>query len=388
MRVLVAHAYYRQRGGEDAVFEDEAQMLEAHGHDVARFTVRNDDLDESRPLTTAVRVVWNRGAVRDVREMIRASDPEVAHFHNTFPGLSPAVLAAAHAEGLPVVMTLHNYRLLCANALLFRNGRPCEDCVGRHVAWPAIHHRCYRESRAATTTVAAMLATHRLLRTWDRNVDAFVTPTEFARRKLVEAGLPAAKVVAKPNFVAPDPGVGPGHGGYAAFVGRLSPEKGISMMLRAWEPLGRLLPLRIAGDGPLAPEVEAAAARLPGVSWLGRLTADEVAELVADAQVLVLPSEWYETFGRVAIEAFACGTPVLASRLGAMAELVEHRRTGMLFEPGSAPALRSAVEEFLGFPEEVVAAMRAEARRKYESRYTAEVNYEILAGIYAGLGVT
>jgi len=226
-----------------------------------------------------------------------------------------------------------------------------------------------------------MRGLHQRWDTWRRTVDAYFTLTEFARRKFIEAGLPADRIAVKPNFLAADPGVAEGGGGYAIFVGRLSAEKGLATLLAAWERLAGRMTLKIVGDGPLRAEVQAAALRTPGIEWLGYRPSGEVLDLIGGAAVLVMPSIWYETFGRTIIEAFAKGTPVIASRLGAMAELVDAGRTGLLFEPGSAADLAACVDRLLADPEQCE-RLRLEARREYEARYTAAANYRQLMAVY------
>jgi glycosyltransferase involved in cell wall biosynthesis len=381
VRVLVAHNYYREPGGEDEVYAGEARMLEQHGHHVVRYAVHNDSLRDISKLTLASRTIWSRQAQRELRTVMRRERPHVAHFHNTLPLISPAGYYSASGEGIPVVQTLHNYRLVCPSALLYRSGARCGDCVGKPFAFPGIVHRCYRGSAAATAVVATMTAVHRLLGTWSHRVALYITPTHFARRILLGAGLPSEKVVVKPHFVDPDPGMGRGAGGYALFVGRLSAGKGIETLLAAWSILGRSIPLRVVGDGPLGPEVARAARLVPGVEWLGRRTAPEVLELLRDAVVLVCPSEWYETFGRVIIEAFAAGTPVVGADIGAIAELVQDGRTGLLFRPGDVEDLAAKVQSLLDDPR-AGSEWRAASRREFEDKYTAESNYVSLTGIY------
>jgi glycosyltransferase involved in cell wall biosynthesis len=302
------------------------------------------------------------------------------HVHNTLPLASPSVHYAASAERIPVIQTLHNYRLLCPNALLLRNNQPCTSCVG---AAPvrAIQHACYRGSRTATAAVAAMLTVHRAAGTWHRTIDTFIATTEFARRMFVAGGLPPDRIVVKPHSVDPDPGPGTGQGGYALYVGRLSQEKGIDTLLAAWSRLGGLVRLVIVGDGPLAPIVAAAAARIPGVTWLGRRERGEVQQLMADAATLVFPSIAFETFGQVVAEAYAAGTPVIASSGGAAAELVSPGSTGLLVRPGNADDLADAVRGLLCDPA-AAAAMRHGARAAYESRFTSAANYHALMDIY------
>jgi glycosyltransferase involved in cell wall biosynthesis len=379
MRILKLHTHYQQPGGEDGVFGAEVGLLRDKGHTVVALTFHNKQLEDAPLLWRAAVTLWNREAYSRVREAIRLHRPDILHVHNTFPLASPAVIHAAKAEGVPVVMTLHNYRLLCVNAFLFRQGQVCEACLGR-LPWRGALYGCYRESRAASAVVAGMITLHRALGTWNL-VDRFIALTEFARQKFIEGGFPPKKISVKPNFVHPDPGPGEGRGGYALFVGRLSPEKGLGTLLMAWERLGGKVPLKIVGDGPLAPEVQEAQKRIPGVEWLGRKAPEEVYALMGEAAFLVFPSEWYETFGRVAIEAFAKGTPVLAAHIGAVGEVTEDGRTGLNFRPGDPEDLAAKVEWLLAHPNEL-ARMRKEARAEYEAKYTAEQNYAQLMAIY------
>jgi glycosyltransferase involved in cell wall biosynthesis len=376
---LSLHTFYQQAGGEDAVFRGEVVLLQERGHEVLELTFDNRDLENLPPWRQAGLTLWNQEAYRRVREAIREHRPDLLHVHNTFPLASPAVIHAAKAERVPVVMTLHNYRLLCVNALFFRRGRVCEDCLGG-LPWHGVFHGCYRDSRPASAVVAAMLTLHRALGTWNM-VDRFIALTEFARQKFIEGGFPPEKISVKPNFVHPDPGPGEGRGGYALFVGRLSPEKGLGTLLMAWERLGGKAPLKIVGDGPLAPEVQEAQKRIPGVEWLGRKAPEEVYALMGEASFLVFPSEWYEGFPKVLAEAFAKGLPVLASALGSQGSIVDHGRTGLHFRPGDPEDLAAKVEWLLAHPNEL-ARMRKEARAEYEAKYTAEQNYAQLIAIY------
>ena len=380
MKVSLLHTYYQLSGGEDKVFEAELSLLRERGHRVNILAFHNDAMERFPPWRQGMLTIWNREAYRRLRKALSDIKPEVVHIHNTFPLASPAVLHAAKAEGVPVVMTLHNYRLLCANALFFRNGQVCEDCLGRS-PWRSVVHGCYRGSRAATAVVSTMLTVHRWLGTWTQKVDMYIALTEFARQKFIEGGLPADKIAVKPNFVHPDPGPGEGRGGFALFVGRLSPEKGLDTLLAAWEQLQGRAPLKIVGDGPLASEVAAAVQRLEGVEWLGRKPREEVLDLMKQASFLVMPSKVYENFPMTIAEVFATGLPVVASNLGAMATLIDNERTGLHFQPGNPEDLAAKIEWLLSHPE-ALARMRKEARAEYEAKYTAERNYQMLMGIY------
>jgi glycosyltransferase involved in cell wall biosynthesis len=381
MKILVAHNFYQQPGGEDHSFAAEVALLQSHGHEVIQHRVHNDSIDGMNRLRLASRTIWNQSSYRDVQKMIRTHRPQIVHFNNTFPLISPAAYYAARAERVGVVQTLHNFRLLCPNALFFRDGRVCEDCLGRLIPWPAILHKCYRGSRSASTAVASMLAVHRVLGTWQKSVEVYIALTEFSRQKFIAGGLPRAKIVVKPHFVHPDPGPGGGTGDYGLFVGRLSEEKGLQTILGAWRNLNGSVPLKIVGDGPMAATLKEVAAKNRSLQWLGYRSAVALDALMGEAMFLVCPSQCYETFGRVIIEAFAKGTPVVASNLGAMAELVDEGRTGLLFEPGNSIDLGLKVRRLAANPLQL-ARMRQAARQEYELKYTAESNYSTLMGIY------
>jgi glycosyltransferase involved in cell wall biosynthesis len=380
MRILAVHNNYRLPGGEEQIFAAEAALLEAHGHDVFRYTLDNDDISTVNPFQLAKNTIWNSTVYRDLRSLIRHNQPQIAHFHNTFPLISPAAYYAARDEGVAVIQTLHNYRLLCPNALFFREGRVCEDCLGRVLPWPGIVHGCYRGNRRDSAMVAATTSFHTSIGTWTKAVDRFIVISQFAMHKFIQGGLPADKLVLKPNFLYPVPAPGEGKGGYAVYVGRLSIEKGLGVLLAAWRQLDRPFPLKILGDGPMADLVTQAAAELPEIEWLGRRPSAEVYDIVGNAAFLVFPSEWYETFGQVAIEAFAKGTPVIASNIGAIPELV-NAQSGLLFQPGDPADLAAKIDGLLAQPQEL-ARLRLTARAEFEAKYTADINYHQLLTIY------
>lgn len=375
MRILSVHNRYLIGGGEDNSTDAENALLERHGHTVERHIEDNERIAELGMVRTAARTVWSQESYRAVRQVLRKGHFDVVSCQNTFPLLSPSVYYAAQAERVPVVQTLRNYRLLCANAYFFRDEKACESCMGKLFPWPGVQHACYRDSKAGSLVLATMLATHRIMRTYHEQVDLYVALTEFGRRKFIEGGLPAAKITVKPNFVDPDPGPGQGEGGYLLFVGRLSEEKGLSTLLAAWRSLLSPVPLKIAGEGPLQGFVEQAVRENPNVEYLGRRSGPEILELMGRAKALVFPSQWYEGLPRTIIEAFAKGTPVIATRLGAMETLVDHGRTGLHFAPGDAADLRSQVEWLLEHPA-AREAMRRAARRAFETQFTAEANYQ------------
>lgn len=381
MRVLSIHNRYQIRGGEDESREAEERLLREMGNIVEVYEENNDRLATINSVELALKTVWSKEAYQTVKQRLKKQPHDIVHVQNFFPLISPSVHYAAKSEGVPVVQTLRNYRLLCPNGLFFRDGRTCEDCLGKAVPLAGVWHGCYRESQAASGCVAAMLTVHRAMQTWMKMVDVYIALTEFARQKFIQAGFPPEKIVVKPNFVHPDPKPGEGRGGYALYVGRLSVEKGLDTLLAAWEQLGKQLPLKIVGDGPLADRVVEATKRLDSVEWLGRRSVQEVYELMGEATVVIFPSKWYETFGRVAVEAFAKGTPAIAANIGAIAELIEHGRTGLHFQPGNAEDLATQVEWALTHKSEL-AQMRYQARTEFENKYTAQENYRRLMEIY------
>ena len=381
MNILIAHNYYQLSGGEDLCVAAERNLLEAHNHRVFGYTRRNDEVRGISRLALLSSTLWGQMSRRTVCNIVQDHAVEVTHFHNTFPLISPAAYYGAREAGAAVAQTLHNYRLLCPNALFFRDGQVCEDCLGKAVPWPSLIHRCYRHSLGATVTTAAMLSIHHALRTWTEKVDVYIALTEFARDKFVQGGLPADRILVKPNFLMHDPGCGDGRGQYALFVGRLSPEKGLDTLLAAWDRLGRNVPLKVVGDGPLAPRVAEAASRLTGVEYLGSLPKQDVLSLMKRALFLAFSSLCYEGFPNVIVEAYASGLPVLASNIGSMSSLIEHGRTGLHFRPGDPDDLARQVEWGLAHPREMT-RMRREARAEYLSKYTAERNYEMLMEIY------
>ena len=382
MRILFVHNRYQQAGGEDSVVQAEIELLRSRGHQVTLFEENNDGIvGLINAASTAVESVYSFPAARAVGHRIDSFRPDIVHVHNFFPRISPSVHYACSDKKVPVVQTLHNYRLLCPSATFMRNGAVCEDCLGKAIPLPAVKNSCYHSSKLATAAVANMLAIHRGLHTWSRKVSRFIALTDFARNKFIAGGLPGDRIVIKPNFVNLDNGVGAGAGGYALFVGRLSEEKGIATLLEAWKRIHGHVRLKIAGDGPLAPLVRAAVSTTPGVEWLGACTRGEVSRLMADAAFLVFPSIWYETFGMSIIEGLSAGLPVLASRLGAMAELISDGQTGRLFAAGSSDDLAAAIDWALANPE-ALKSMRLKARREFEEKYTAESNYVQLIEIY------
>ena len=383
--MLSLHCYYREPGGEDTVFEAEAALLAARGHDVETFVRRNADLAVGtlgERAGAAATTIWARRTAAELTTAITGFRPDVVHVHNTFQQLSPAVFRACADAGVPVVQTLHNYRYGCVAATLFRDGRPCEECVGRAVAWPGVAHACYRDSRPESAVVAAMSAVHRAAGSWAL-VSRFLAPTEFARSRFVAMGLPADRVTVKPHVLAVDPGPRPSDvtGEHLLYAGRLTADKGVLVLLDAAARCPDV-PVVIAGDGPLRGEAERRAAALPNVRLVGHRPRSEVADLMAAARAVVVPSQLYETFGMVAAEAHARAVPVLATAGGAVADVVVEGVTGWLFPRGDAGRLAALLQRAWDDPDRL-RAMGHAGRQRFVAQWSADVGYDALAGVYA-----
>jgi glycosyltransferase involved in cell wall biosynthesis len=385
MKILQVHNHYQYPGGEDVVFEQERRMLEQAGHEVVVYRRSNLEINRLSWFKRAIlpkQIIWSRDTEGEIARLLSKETPDLVHVHNTFLMISPSVYGACRDRGIPVVQTLHNYRLLCPAASFFREGNICEECV-EHGLGRGIWHGCYRESRPQTASVSLMLAVHRLSGTWNELVDCYIALTEFSRDKFIAGGLPANKIFVKPNFVNPDPGERQQAGNYALFVGRLSPEKGVSTLLKSWERLSGGPTLHIVGEGPEQERLAAQASKsgLSGVTFRGRLSREETIAAVRSSRFLVVPSEWYEGFPMCIAEAMACGTPVVCSRLGGMAEVVDELRTGLHFTPGDPADLAAKVDWAWSHPKEMEAMGRS-GRAEYEAKYTAERNYPMLMDIY------
>jgi glycosyltransferase involved in cell wall biosynthesis len=379
VKVLQIHNRYRRPGGEDAVATADAELLRRAGHDVVEYRVDNP----VRPAATAsalARAPWNRTSARALRGVLQRARPHVAHVHNTWYTLTPAIVAALRDANVPVVVTVHNYRMLCANALLFRAGRPCEDCVGRQ-PWPGVLHRCYQDSATASVAAAATISFHRARRTWHDGVDRLLAPSTFVRDILVRAGLPAGRIVVRPHSCA-DPGVRhvpPSASTVVLFVGRLTPEKGVRELLDAWasaRPPG--LELVLVGEGPLRADLERR--QVPRTRLLGWRPSVEVRQLMLSSRALVFPSVWYEPFGMSIVEAMAAGLPVLASDRGAPPELVRDLGPRWTVTAGDTDAWAGALAQLRD--DRDVDDTGSRARDGWEARYSEAAALEALTDIY------
>lgn len=380
MRIIQVHNYYQQAGGEDVVAKAEVDILESNEHNIYEYRKYNSAVSGFfRKAMTGLGAIFNVTELVAFYRFLGNRKFDLVHVHNYFPILSPSIFWACKKRKVPVVQTLHNYRAICPTAILMYEGDITEKSI-HGGSWWALKARVYRYSYVGTFFLCCMVELHKALPTWRRKVDRFIALTEFSRRKYIEAGWPPEKIVVKPNFIK-DPFDGIDSiskvGGYALFVGRLSEEKGVSCLLKAWEGVETCL--KVVGDGPLKELVENY--KSDKIDYLGYRKKSEVLELIRNANFLVMPSTWYEGFPMVLVEAFACGTPALVSRLGGMEEIVDDGITGLHFEAGNAEDLFEKIQWMINNPKQTK-AMGANARKEYLDKYTPEKNYAVLMDIY------
>jgi glycosyltransferase involved in cell wall biosynthesis len=385
MKILLAHNYYQLPGGEDVVFKQERQLLERMGHRVITYTRSNLEIASAGKVRRAgllKTIVYAHDSRDHVAGILERERPDVVHVHNTLMMISPSIFSVCWEYGIPTVQTLHNYRLICPGVTLYRQGRVCEDCTQKSMIH-AVRHRCYRDSSVATGAVVTMLKYHEAAGTWANKVSAYIALTEFAKRKFAANGLPAGRIHVKPNFVDPDPGPSQHSGEYFLFVGRLSEEKGVKVLLEAWEGMTQQIALRIVGDGPLRADVEEWIRQHHGanVTYLAQCSRSETIALMKNARAVIVPSLWYEGFPMVLVESFACGVPVIGSRLGALEELIDDGINGMHFDHGDAGELGKAIQWAWANPA-TIRSMGRMARLKYEQEYSTAANYRQLLAIY------
>lgn len=392
MKIVLAHNFYGSAApsGENTVYKAERDLLRSRGHEVIEFTRHSDEIRNRGAaglLQGALATPWNPFSAHALRRVIFRERPDVVHAHNTFPLISPSIFSAAHALGIPTVLTLHNYRVFCAAGIPMRNNLPCTECLDRKSTLPALRYGCYRGSRMATLPLAAMIGLHRRLDTWQRHVDAFIALTTFQQETMAAAGLPVERIHIKPHFYMnpPAPRAWDTRQNKVVYLGRLGSEKGVASLLEAWRLWGtEAPPLELIGDGPerVALERTISSLGLQGkVALLGQLAFADAQARLAGARLLVLPSLCYEGFPMAIREAFALGVPVAGSRIGSIPCIVEDGQTGVLFTPGDGADLCRVVRDLWRDPAEL-ARMAEQARAEFEAHYTAERNYAMLISVY------
>lgn len=378
MKILFIHNQYRQPGGEDVAVELETSLLKERGHEVELLLFSNDET--AGALQSGINAVYNRAAASRTRQAIRRFRPDIVHVHNWFFTASPSVFYAAKKEGVPVIMTIHNFRFVCANALLLRNNQPCELCVQK--TWPThgIRYKCYRDSAAQSALVTAITGIHKSLRTWQQKVDNYIVLTPFAKSRLSGSSFKVDpdRMIIKPNFI-PEPGAGTlPRENFFLFAGRLSTAKGVQVLMNAF---GRLnSKLVVAGEGP-EKEAMMQQAKTSNITFAGKRSRDELLALMKTCKAVIFPSLWYEGLPFVILEALATGTPVIASRLGSMASVITHGFNGLHFSPGNADELAQAVEHMNKGGQDIE-QLYSNARQTYLEHYHPDSHYRSIISIY------
>lgn len=390
MRVLLAHNYYQSSApsGEDAVFHNEKLMLENKGIEIIEYTRHNDSLAGKGKiglLKTSYEMAWSKKTYKELSDLIKKARPDIAHFHNTFPLISPSAYAACQDASVPVVQTLHNFRLICPGAMLLRDSKPCESCLDGTLL-PAFKYRCYRDSRLATAALIRMLLINRQKNTYTQLVDRYIALTDFAASRFIKSGFPTEKISVKNNFLPNSPCTGTGEGGYAVYVGRLGPEKGVRTLVQAWQYINNGKKLLILGDGPSAGELKTLIddSNL-NIELGGYRTKQEVLSIVADAAVQIIPSECYEGFPMVVLEALSSGTPIIASDIGSLGEIIENDTYGFKFEAGNPTSLANTINGFFDMYDNnknAYMTFRNRAKKEFDDKYTEEINFKELEKIY------
>ena len=385
MRILIAHNLYQQPGGEDAVVKDEFRLLKDFGEDVHLYERSNLEFDKMswfKKLRLLLEGGWSRDSYRDMRALLKKIRPDVVHFHNIFYILTPSVYQACRDENIPVVESLHNFRLLCSNALLFRDNKICEECIEGKNLNRGIYYRCFKRSRLLTVVVVHMMKQYWRKGTWINLVDHYIMASEFGRQKHIAAGIPKEKISVKPHVVYPDLPKPNQDEGYVLCVGRLSEEKGVRTLLEAWKEIHDCT-LKIAGDGPLAAELKSYVKNnnIADVEFLGFISDNQYHECMQGAKFLVVPSVCYENFPRTVVEAYSYGLPVVASSLGSFPGIVKEKKTGLLFKPANSHDLAEKIQWMLTHETEFD-SMRRNVRQRYKEEYSGRKNYEILMDVY------
>lgn len=381
---MMVHNKYQLSGGEDQVFQHESSLLESCGEEVLTYTVTNDEIKPTlkSKLSVGANAVWSYPEYKNFMVYLQANKPDVVHVHNFFPLISPSLYYACQRLNVPVVQTLHNYRMICPAATFLRNGDICEKCLSGSLL-NSVRYACYRDSALQTIPVAAMIGVNKTLHTWKTKVNQYIALTEFAKQKFMESGIPEEKITVKPNFLSSvSEGRAQERGNYLLFVGRLSKEKGLDVLLPAWKKLEGFTDAKliIIGNGPEKAKLKMEYGEKNNVIFTGKLSPSETMGYIKRARFLVVPSICYEGMPLTILEAYSAGTPVIVSNIGSLKEMVNDGSTGFLFEKGNSQSLFAVMKKAMlhkGYE-----GMVQNAYKEFEEKYTADINYRQLIRIY------
>lgn len=381
MKILYIHNRYIHKGGEDTVFEAESNLLKQYGHDVQTLVFDNKNINSLKDkILTGIMTLFNFKSAALLKQKTLEFQPDIIHIHNFFPIASPSIFFVAHRANIPVVMTLHNYRLICPGALLYRNNAVCEVCIHKTFPINGVMHGCYRQSRFQTLLLALTSSIHTVTKTWQSKINRYIALSNFEKVRFLDSSLHLniSQITLKPNFVE-DHGYSIEKEEYFIYIGRLSEEKGIETVLRAFENSNQFL--YILGSGPLEEKVKISTVKHNNIRYFGFQKSEIIIQKLKRAKALIFGSVCYETFGMTIIEAFSTATPVICSDLGAPAELVEHGINGLHFQAGNSNDLSTQINWLNNHPD-AHHMMCTNARNTYKSKFTSEKNYEMLMNIY------
>ena len=383
MNVLLIHNYYQNPGGEDKVFKNEYNLLKSNNVNVSKFIVNNNEIELNNKFMVGINSIWSFYYYKKLSKILKSNNYHIVHVHNTHAKLSPSIYYACKNYGIPVILTLHNYRICCPKATLFRKNNVCELCVKRHFPYHGIYYKCYHNSILHSIILSLSIAFHKKIGTYRQTINHYIALTNFSRNIFVKAGIPRKKISVKPNFIVSDSSFSKRNKKYFLFIGRITKEKGIKTLLRTWA-LNKDYPLKIVGDGDLKEYVkhEIKQKSLKNVEYIGHISSeDTIIKLLRNSYCLIVPSLWYEGFPMTIVESFNTGTPVIASNIGSLSEIVQHKNNGLLFMPDDAHDLSLKVK-WAWNNENYINLYSINARKEYEKKYTSQENFNQLMAIY------
>lgn len=380
----MVHNFYKVSGGEDKVVQEEINLLKKHGVEVISYFINNNEININSlfdKFKVGINTIWSVEQQKKLKELMLKEDPDLVHFHNTFPMVSPAVYHTCQKLNKPVIQTLHNYRLGCPGAMLLRNNEVCEKCISGSLL-NSVKYGCYRNSRVQTVPLSTMLYTHRFLNTWNNKVDKYIALTNFAKEKFIQIGLNEDKITVKPNFIEKHIEGELEKEDQITFVGRISKEKGLHLLLAAWSKVGSKFntKLNVIGDGPLRKELEDKYEHLSNVNFLGKLDSKDVLSYMSKSKYIIVPSIWYEGFPMTIIESYSVNTPVISSNIGSLKEVVINEITGFHFENNNINSLENTLKKALHYSD--YDKLQRNINEQYEKKYTPSANFKMLINIY------
>lgn len=383
MKVLIIHNHYQYSGGEDEVVKAEKAMLEKFGHKVILREQSNAQINDFSLLKKILFILkdacWSKHSYQRISKLIKEEKPDIAHFHNTFFLISPSAYDACFDAQIPIIQTLHNYRFLCPIGTFYRNGRICEDCLSRGKN-AAVVNKCWRNSYFSSLVLTRVSRNIEKRKILSEKISHFIALTSFSRQKFIDNGFDSGKISVKPNFLDVELNSSEPKGEYGVFIGALRLYKGVKTLAQVWRNFNINFPLKIIGNGPLYQELKKYSEGTK-IELLGSKSLDETLQCIRKSLFVVVPSECYETFSRVIIEAFVCGVPVIATNHGALKDLILHGKTGLLFERGNANDLAKKIQSLIENPS-LARTLGLNARKEYEEKYTVGENYKLLMDIY------